>query len=78
MSGAHERNVLRWDAQRALLDREVERLERELAHVERVGAGSQGSGHQVNPDQIVSLRRQLEAARQRRQALGPTPRPKMG
>jgi hypothetical protein len=66
MGGAHDRNVLRWDARRALLDREVERLERELARVRE------------DVPRAEALARQLEEARQRRRALGPDMRPKMG
>lgn len=66
MQGARERNVLRWDAHRALLDAEVERLERELA------AAAPNSPH------AAALLRQLEDARARRDAIGPSPRPKMG
>jgi hypothetical protein len=68
MRGARERNVLRWDAHQALLDEEIARLERELA---------EGSATPESPAR-AALRQQLEEARRRRLALGPSPRPKMG
>jgi hypothetical protein len=66
MRGARERNTLRWDAQRALLDDEIARLRRELA--------------EAAPDSpaAATLRQQLDDALRRRRALGPSPRPKMG
>ncbi len=66
MQGARERNVLRWDAHRALLDAEIERLECELA------AAVPNSPH------AATLLGQLTNARLRRNAIGPSPRPKMG
>lgn len=66
MRGARERNVLRWDAHRALLDEEIARLERELADADP-----------ELPDG-AALRQQLDDALRRRRALGPSPRPKMG
>ena len=66
MRGAHERNVLRWDIHRSLLDGEIERLERELAD-----AGS-------DPERVAAVRERLDALLARRRALGPAPRPKMG
>lgn len=74
MGGAHDRNLLRWDAQRALLDREVDRLERELARARGDGRGD-GRG---DAPRAEALARQLDDAKQRRRALGPAPRPKMG
>ena len=66
MRGARERNVLRWDAHRALLDEEIARLERELAGADPKSPASS------------ALRQQLDDALRRRHALGPSPRPKMG
>jgi hypothetical protein len=68
MRGAHERNVLRWEARVALLEARIARLERELA---RVGSPTQG-------EQRDQAERQLENARRERASLGPAPRPKMG
>ena len=68
MRGAHERNVLRWEARLALLDARIARLERELA---RAG----GSEQAIAREQAAQ---QLEQARRERASLGPAPRPKMG
>lgn len=66
MHGARERHTLRWDAQRALLDEEIARLEREL---EQANAQS---------PRAVELRQLRDDALRRRAALGPSPHPKMG
>ncbi|HEX9058354.1 MAG TPA: hypothetical protein VF818_12570 [Ktedonobacterales bacterium] len=66
MHGARERNSVRWEARRALLDLEIERLEREVA------AAS------ANPARLAALRQQLDEAVRRRGVLGPAPQPKMG
>lgn len=66
MGGTHNRNVLRWEARRALLDDEIERLEREIARAQGDSARAE------------MLARQLADARVRRAALGPAPQPKMG
>jgi hypothetical protein len=66
MRGARERNVLRWDAQLALLDEEIARLERELADADPESPAG------------AALRQGLDEAVLRRRALGPSPRPKMG
>ncbi len=66
MRGVRERNTLRWDAQRALLDDEIARLDGELLA--------------TPPDSpaAAELHQRLDAALSRRRALGPSPRPKMG
>lgn len=70
MGGAHERNVMRWDARRAMLDGEIERLERALAREVALVA--------ADAERVEALRRDLAAARAQRVALGPSPQPKMG
>jgi hypothetical protein len=66
MRGAHEHHVWRWQARRTLIDREIERLERELAAAAD------------DDDRAAPLRQALDEQRRHRQALGPSPRPKMG
>ncbi|HEY7982542.1 MAG TPA: hypothetical protein VID73_00155 [Ktedonobacterales bacterium] len=68
MRGAHERNVLRWEARLALLDARIARLERELARANPAAP----------PEQRAQAARELEQARHERAALGPAPHPKMG
>jgi type VI protein secretion system component VasF len=65
MHGARERNPLRWDARRALLSSEIERLKRTHA--------------QARDDaQREHLQRQIEDAERRLRQLGPSPAAKMG
>jgi hypothetical protein len=66
MHGARERNSIRWEAHRALLDKKIEQLQRELARV----AGDAA--------RAAALRQQLEEAERRRATLGPSPHAKMG
>ena len=68
MRGAHERNVLRWEARLALLEARIAWLERDLARV----------GDPSPAEQREQTVRQLEQARHELAALGPAPRPKMG
>ncbi len=68
MRGAHERNVLRWEARLALLEARIARLEHDLARA---------SGPE-QAEQREQMALQLEQARRERDALGPAPRPKMG
>jgi hypothetical protein len=68
MRGAHERNVLRWEARLALLEARIAWLERELAR----------AGDPARAEQREQTVWQLQQARLERAALGPAPRPKMG
>jgi hypothetical protein len=66
MHGARERNTIRWDARRTLLQGEIERLQAELDQV------------RLDPARRDTLHRQLEDAQRRMRAIGPSPRAKMG
>jgi hypothetical protein len=66
MQGAHERNVLRWEARQAMLDTLILSLENELA----------AAAHDA--PRASALQHQLAQARRRRTELGPSPHPKMG
>ena len=68
MRGAHERNVLRWEARLALLEARIAWLERELAR----------PGDPARAELREQTVHQLQQARHERAALGPAPRPKMG
>jgi hypothetical protein len=65
MHGARERNPLRWDVRRALLESDIERLERAHAQTR-------------DPDARELLARQLDEAQRRLRQLGPSPAAKMG
>ncbi|HEX9412892.1 MAG TPA: hypothetical protein VF916_05265 [Ktedonobacterales bacterium] len=66
MQGAHERNVLRWEARQAMLDTLILSLESELT----------AAAHDAT--RASALQRQLAQVRRRRTELGPSPHPKMG
>jgi hypothetical protein len=65
MHGARERNPLRWEVRRSLLEGEIERLRRTHAQTRDLAAREQ-------------LARELEDAERRLRQLGPSPAAKMG
>jgi hypothetical protein len=65
MHGARERNPLRWEARRALLEAEIDRLKRTHAQARDPAAQDRAA-------------LQLEDAERRLRQLGPSPAAKMG
>lgn len=65
MHGARERNPLRWDARKALLQAEIERLRRAHAQAR-------------DPAAREHVAQQIEDAERRLRELGPSPAAKMG
>jgi hypothetical protein len=71
MKMGRERAVLRWDAHAALLGQRLARAEEQLAAMSAPGVGR-------DRERLARLTREIEELRRQLQALGPSPRAKMG
>ncbi len=71
MHAGRERNILRWDAHRAILTSRLEQVERTLAALPE----PKGPRERERLESLLGERGQL---RQRLLSLGPSPTPKMG
>jgi hypothetical protein len=71
MKMGRERAVLRWDVRSALLTQQLARAERQLATFEEPAGARER-------ERVARLTQEIEQIRRELQALGPSPRAKMG
>ncbi len=71
MKMGRERATLRWDVHAALLGQRLARAEGQLAALSAPGADR-------DRERVARLTREIEELRRQLQALGPSPRAKMG